>query len=274
MLFEPEPSFAVPSRAGMASVTRRRVKQLLTKATGALQEADFTLNPYVGCSFACEYCYAAFFQPDEAKARDWGYWVEVKENALDLLRAEPRIAGAKVVVGSVTDPYQPVEKTTRLTRSLLEHMASIRPQPTVTILTRSPIAARDTDLLLRFERLKVYMSVTTDDDEVRKRYEPSCASIGRRLEAVQKMAEAGVAMCLGLSPLLPVTDVPKFAQAIRASGAKRIWTGYFHPGTRKFAAGTRPNALTLAKEDGWNFERYLDTVTRLKKLVPELVKER
>ena len=92
VLFELEPTVFVPDRVGLAKVTRRRVKQILTKATGSLRGADFTINPYVGCSFACEYCYAAFFQPDEDKVRDWGYWVEVKENALDLLRAESRLA--------------------------------------------------------------------------------------------------------------------------------------------------------------------------------------
>jgi len=271
VLFEMEPSVVVPARVGMARVTRRRVKQILTKATGSLSGFDFTINPYVGCSFACEYCYAAFFQPDEEKVRDWGYWVEVKENALDLLKCEHRLAGSRVYMGSVTDPYQPVEKTTRLTRSLVEHMATLRPQPNLVVQTRSPIAARDIDLFLRFDKLRVNMSVTTDDDVVRKRYEPSCASIERRLEAVKKMADAGVATSLSLCPLLPVSDVDQFAKTIKASGAGRIWTGYFHPGTRKFAAGTRENALVLAKEDGWNFERYIETVTQLKKLLPELV---
>ena len=129
MLFDLEPLVAVPRSVGQALVTKRRVSQILTKATGMLKSLDFTLNPYVGCSFACSYCYAAFFQPDEVKVRDWGYWVEVKENALELLRRESRLAGSHVMVGSVTDPYQPLERTTGLTRSLLEHMASVRPQP-------------------------------------------------------------------------------------------------------------------------------------------------
>jgi len=236
-----------------------------------LKSLDFTLNPYVGCSFACSYCYAAFFQPDEVKVRDWGYWVEVKENALELLRRESRLAGSHVMVGSVTDPYQPLERTTGLTRSLMEYMASVRPQPRIRIQTRSPIVVRDIDVLLRFEKLTVGMSVTTDDDATRKRYEPSCASIEQRLKAVRALADAGVRVTLSLAPLLPITDIARLAEMIRESGAERFWTGYFHPGTRKFAAGTRENALVLAKEDGWNLEAYIETVTRLKKLVPELV---
>ncbi len=270
-LFEIEPSLRVPTRVGASRVTARRVKQILTKATGMVSGFDFTLNPYIGCSFGCAYCYAAFFQPDEAKAADWGNWVEVKENAVALVSQERRLAGAHVYVGSVTDPYQPLEKQTRLMRSLLEVMSELGPQPRLVVQTRSPIATRDIDLFQRFTHFKLNMSVTTDSDDVRKRYEPGCASIERRLAAVQRLSEAGIDVCLSLSPLLPVKDVESFAECIRASGARSAWVGYFHPGTRRFASGTRPNALTLAREDGWGFESYLDTVSQLRKLLPGML---
>src|SRR5262245_50010995 len=118
VLFEPEPGIPIPERVGVTRVAARRVRHMLTKATGLVSRFDFTLNPYVGCSFGCAYCYAAFFQPDDEKAKDWGNWVAVKENALEVLRQEYKLPGAHVLVGSVTDPYQPVERQTRLTRSL------------------------------------------------------------------------------------------------------------------------------------------------------------
>lgn len=272
LLFDLEPAMAVPTTIGRAKVTKRRVSQILTKPTGALKGLDYTVNPYVGCSFACAYCYAAFFQPEDDKANDWGYWVEVKENALDILRREShKLAGAHVMFGSVTDPYQPLERKTGLTRSLLEHMARITPQPRIRVQTRSPIVARDIELLQQFEKLTVGMSITTDDDATRRRYEPSCASIDQRFAAVRKLADAGIQVTLSMAPLLPITDVEALARRVRDSGATKIWTGYFHTSTRKFAAGTRENAIALAKEDGWNFEAYLQTVTKFKKLVPELV---
>jgi len=272
-LFETAPLVHAPDRFGPAKVVRRLARQVLTRPTGMLKGLDFTLNPYSGCTFGCEYCYAAFFQPDEDKAKDWGLWVEVKENALALVRQEPRLAGASVMVGSVTDPYQPLERETRLTRSLLEHMSGLGPQPRVRVQTRSPIVVRDIDVFQRFETLKIGMSVTTDSDDVRRRYEPKCASIGRRLEAVRRLADAGIDVTLSLAPMLPIADPAAFAETIRASGAARFWTGYFHPGTRKFASGTRENALTLAKEDGWTFERYVETSLTLKKLLPDLVRK-
>lgn len=271
VLFEPEPTVSAPSQIGRARVSRRVVRQILTKATGVVSGFYYTLNPYVGCTFGCEYCYAAFFQPDDAKAKDWGYWVEYKDNALDLLRADSRVAGAKVYMGSVTDPYQPLERKTRITRSLVEHMAKLSPQPRLVVQTRSPIVIRDIDVLQRMQDVRVNMTVTTDSDDVRKRYEPACASIERRLDAVRQLVDAGVQTHLSLSPLLPVRDVSQFAQKIRDSGAAGVWAGYFHPGTRKFASGTRENALVLAKQDGWCFEEFIKTVNELKRLVPNFV---
>lgn len=272
LLFDLEPEVRVPRRIGQALVTRRRVRQILTKPTGALKDLDFTINPYVGCSFACSYCYAAFFMPDEQKAHDWGYWVEVKENALELLRREDRLAGCKVLLGSVTDPYQPVERDTGLTKSIVEHLSRLEPQPSVRILTRSPLVSRDIDIFRSFHELQVGMSITTDDDATRIRYEPSCASIGQRLSAVKRLTEEGIRVTLNLAPLLPVTNVNAFAQMIRDSGASGFWASYFHPGTRKFAAGTRPGALQQAKMDDWCFEKFIETAHALKGLLPDLAR--
>lgn len=270
-LFELDPKPDLPEKIGGAIVTERTARQILTTAKGMISSYDFSLNPYVGCSFGCAYCYAAFFVAEDRKAADWGKWVEVKTNALELLRREARVSGAKVYVGSVTDPYQPLEAKVSLTRSLLDHMATLAPQPSLVIQTRSPLVARDIDLLLRFSRLRVNMSVTTDDDETRRRFEPGCASIGRRLQAVEQLTNAGVPTNICLSPMLPVTDVYAFADRLAKTGANRVTASYFHLGTRKFVAGTRENALSIAKDMGWNFERYLETVSVLRRLVPGFV---
>lgn len=270
-LFEPERSLNLPTNIGRAKVASRRVKQILTKPKGSLQGFDFTINPYIGCSFACEYCYAAFFQADDNRIREWGLWVEVKEGALESLRREKKLSGARIMIGSATDPYQPIEKVTRITRSLLEEMLKVGPQPKIRIQTRSPIITRDLDILQQFKDVTVGMSITTESDVVRKRYEPSCASIEQRFASVRKLCDAGIPTVLTLAPLLPVKDVERLAHLIRESGASKFWTGYFHSNTRKFAANTRKNALVLAKEDGWNFESYFETVSQLKKMLPDLV---
>ena len=81
------------ARTGQADVAYVPTGQLLTKTTGFMDAYDFTLNPYSGCSFGCTYCYAAFFSRDTAKRDNWGYWVSVKANAIELLKKRRRSLG-------------------------------------------------------------------------------------------------------------------------------------------------------------------------------------
>lgn len=264
------PQARVPSRSGRARVTEKRVKSILGKATGGLSAYDFTLNPYTGCQFSCSYCYAAFFVPDEEKADKWGEWIEVKENAMALLRKARRLAGSTIYVGSVTDPYQPIEREVRLTRSLLTHMADLAVQPSVTIQTRSPFVADDIDLFKQFKNLRVNVSITTDDDEVRKQFEPQCASIRRRLETVSLLLAEGIDANVSVSPMLPISDPEGFARTLRDLGARKVYASAFHAPRGAFIAGTRQKALDLAREMGWGGPQYLETLDRMRSVFPEL----
>ncbi|MCW5936623.1 MAG: radical SAM protein [Fimbriimonadaceae bacterium] len=265
-----EESSELPS-TNAVSVSNRWVGKILHPATGRIDSFDYSLNPYVGCAFACSYCYAAFFVSDDLKAEEWGKWVEVKRNALGTLRRERHLLpGAKILLGSVTDCYQPLEARLRLTRSLLEEMVQVAPQPKVVVQTRSPLVERDIDLFRKFTDIRVNMTVTTDDDEVRRRYEPSCASIERRLAAITMLKQAGIQTGLSISPVLPVRNPERFAEMLRATGADKVTAGTFHVGTRKFASGTRPGALALAEEDGWTAERARNTILTLQRLLPNL----
>jgi DNA repair photolyase len=257
-----------PVPFGNVVVRQVAARSIVTKANGQLSAYDFSMNPYVGCGFGCSYCYAAFFMPDEERAAAWGKWIDVKANALELLRRTPGLAGAKIFLGSVTDPYQPLERETGLTRSLLEFMIDVRPQPRIVIQTRSDLALRDLDLLRRFDHLRVNVSVTTDDDAVRKRFEPSCLSIDRRIEGLRKLKEAGVRTSACLCPLLPVTDPEGFARRLLAVKADRYGVGPFHEGRGRFAAGTRTLALDLAQEYGWDRSAYERTVAVMRRILP------
>ena len=75
-----------PTAIGQTKIYYSQAREILTRATGFMGEYDYTLNPYSGCFFGCTYCYAAFFSRDLAKRDDWGNWLLVKENAVDLLR--------------------------------------------------------------------------------------------------------------------------------------------------------------------------------------------
>ncbi len=259
-----------PDQRGRTQFTERQAKTILAKGAGMLSSYDFTLNPYTGCQFSCSYCYAAFFQADEQKRDSWGRWVDVKINALDLLKRHRGAAGKRIFVGSVTDPYQPVERELRLTRSLLQHLATLNPQPRIHIQTRSPIICDDISVLRKFSHLTVGMSITTDDELVRKAFEPACASIPQRVEAAARLVQAGISLAVCISPMLPISDPARFARQLRDIGADRYWTGYFHEGQRDFASGTRPGAFALAKAHGWNFDEFQRTAVLMSEILPDL----
>lgn len=167
----------------------------------------YSLNPYRGCAFNCSYCYApAFVFDDEARAA-WGRWINVKSNAVDLLRAagkRGKLRNKNVYMSTVTDPYQPIERKLELTRGCLRAMLDYPPR-LLTVQTRSPLVVRDIDLFQQMQpgRIAVCMSITTDDENVRHIFEPACAPIAKRLAAIQTIREAGIPTQASIAPLLP-----------------------------------------------------------------------
>ena len=252
----------MPQSVGGTVVSYMSASAVLTKATGFMSEYDFTLNPYSGCSFGCSYCYAAFFSPSKESRDDWGRWVRVKENADALLakRKPGSLDGKRIYMSSVTDPYQPIERRLRLARGLLQILAGQRspdspplladpPKPKLVVQTRSPDVVRDCDLLRRIEenggRAQVNMTVTTDDEEVRRTFEPSCPSNAARLRAIAKVHEEGVAACVTMTPLLWASDPRAFADRLLETGVRKFIIQPFHYQRGKFVASTREQAVGL-----------------------------
>ena len=97
---EPRPEDRPPT-VGHVSVSYKQPREILTRATGFMDGYDFTLNPYSGCSFGCTYCYAAFFSRTRDARDTWGHWVEVKENALELLGWLGSLVDGSGAVGAV-----------------------------------------------------------------------------------------------------------------------------------------------------------------------------
>jgi len=155
-------------------------------------------------------------------------------------------------MSSATDPYQPIETKLGLTRSVLEVLAER--QPRLVIQTRGPLVERDFDLLLRFKKVRLNMSITTDSDEVRKQFEPGCASIERRLATVAAARRLGITTTVCVMPMLPVENPSRFAEMIRATNTNYVTAGSFRHSDRPFAASTRQPALDLARECGWTKE--------------------
>lgn len=258
-----------PNRFGLAVVNYKDVSGILTKPKGFMAGYDFTINPYSGCAFGCAYCYAASFAPDGQSAESWGGWVTVKENALDLLKRTRReLRGKSVYFSSVTDPYQPIEKELELTRAILREL--VRHQPRIVLQTRSPLVIRDIDLLREFEVAQVNMTVTTDSEEVRRAFEPSCPGNQQRLDAIAAVCAARVQACITMTPLLPVVDAEEFASRLLATGVTRFIVQPFHAKKGQYAAGTKDTATPLIERYHWNGAGYSAVRDVLRRRLPNL----
>ncbi len=258
-----------PDRIGHATVEFREARSILTPGSGFMRGFDFTLNPYSGCSFGCTYCYAAFFAREQELRDRWGYWVHVKKNAVALLRRmRTDLRGKTIYMSSVTDPYQPIEKTTELVRTILREL--VRFQPRLVIQTRSPFVTRDIDLFKEFEVIQVNMTVTTDSERVRRAFEPLCPSTRRRLDAIAEVGAAGVRTAITMTPLLPLEDPPSFADAVRLTNAAHFVVQPFHREQGKFVRGTREEALSLFRDMAWDDDGYRRAVTVLRARLPNL----
>jgi DNA repair photolyase len=261
----------LPPNVGPSGVTSRHAKSILTRSSGFVDAYDYTLNPYSGCTFACTYCYAAFFAPTEHAQEKWGHWVQVKANALDLLRKKRKrpLTGRTIYMSSVTDPYQPIERKLRLTRSLLEELVTYH-QPKLVLQTRATLVTRDIDLLTRFKHVQVNMTVTTDTDDVRRAFEPMCPSTEQRLAAIQSVHQAGVQTAIAMTPLLPLADPAAFAKRLMATGVPRFVLQDFHSGRVRFAAGTGEEARAIARRMGWDNDAYAAARDTLAALLPDV----
>ena len=242
-----------PFRMGRTEVSSKPAREILTRATGFMADYDFTLNPYSGCAFGCTYCYAAFFSHSAKRRNTWGLWVEVKANAVELMRRRGvgKLDGKYIYMSSVTDPYQPVERNVELTRGVLQVLAD-RHAPKLVVQTRSPDVVRDCDLFQQIEsqggRVRVNMTVTTDDEDIRRTFEPSCPSNDHRLDAVAELCEAGIEVGVTMTPLLLVSHAEAFAESLLATGAEHFIAQPFHFARGKFVASTREDAVALMAE--------------------------
>jgi len=163
---------------------------------------DYAVNPYLGCGHACVYCYARFMRRMGHPGERWGSFVDAKVNSVEVLREEAtKKPVGRVLISSVTDAYQPMEKKYNLTRDclgvLLDHDFS------VDILTKSDLVLRDFDIFQRFDDVEIGLTITSLDDSVRQVFEPGASPIRSRLEALKTFSDVGIRTYAFLGPMLP-----------------------------------------------------------------------
>lgn len=170
--------------------------------SSGIKGVDYAVNPYIGCSHACTYCYARFMTRWYHQGEKWGTFVDVKKNALECMMKEaPRKKHGIILFSSVTDAYQPIEKEKELTRKLLQVLKEY--DYPVEILTKSSLVQRDIDILGEFTQSEVGLTIISLDDKVRKAFEPGASPIQERLETLKQYSEAGIQTFAFLGPLLP-----------------------------------------------------------------------
>lgn len=184
---------------------------------------DQSINPYRGCEHGCIYCYA---RPSHAylgysAGLDFETKLTAKVNAVEALERELARKGYRpkpIMLGSNTDPYQPIERERQLTRGLLEVMD--RYNHPVGIVTKSALVMRDLDLLGRLaERglAKVAVSLTTLDHRLARRMEPRASTPARRLDAMRQLRQAGVPVVAMTAPLIPALNDAELESLLEAA---------------------------------------------------------
>ena len=206
----------------------------------------WSLNPYMGCAHICTFCYVRHFEQRADRPADdrYGRSFRVKPNIADVLRSELARASWKrdeVALGTATDPYQPAEGKFRLTRAcLIELDAAWTPS---SIVTRGPLVVRDIDILQEASGragAEVFLSLPILDERVWRTTEPGTAPPASRLDAIRRLAAAGIDVGVGIAPILPgLSDDPVQLEAVvraaRGAGARTIWASVVHlrPGVKE-----------------------------------------
>lgn len=192
------------------------VKGVLTKSN--LPASDYSVNPYVGCTHACKYCYASFMKRFTNHPEPWGEFLDVKH--WPLIKNPHKYADKELFISSVTDPYQPLEKIYGRTRAFLEQMQGSGCK--ISIATKSDLILRDMDLIKTFPDACVSWSINTLDENFKEDME-NAVSIERRLEAMKAFHNAGVRTTCFISPIFPaITDVPAIIHRVK-SQCNLVW---------------------------------------------------
>ncbi len=185
------------------------VKSVMTKSN--LPVADFSVNPYVGCTHACKYCYASFMKRFTNHPEPWGEFIDVKH--WPEIKNPGKYAGKEAFLGSVTDCYQPCEAKYKRTRALLEQLQGSG--ITISIATKSDLVLRDIDLIRTFPNARVSFSINTLDEGFRKEMDKA-SSIERRLAAMKELYDNGIQTVCQMAPIFPgITDAKSIIEAVR-----------------------------------------------------------
>jgi DNA repair photolyase len=203
-------------------------RSALNRESSGRMPFAWTLNPYRGCEFGCQYCYARYTHEfmEMWDSFEFERKIYAKVDAPQHLRAELRQGkdkGLPIALGTATDPYQPAERQFEITRKMLQVFREFRGLD-LSITTKSVLMLRDLDLLKAISegnRLSIHMTITTADERLARLLEPKAPPPAQRMEAIRKLSDAGIRIGVNAMPILPgLNDSPSQLDALASCAAK------------------------------------------------------
>ena len=194
----------------------------------SLPGLDYSLNPYFGCEHCCRYCYSPSVFRGSIAPSSWGSFVKIKKNILEVLRNDlkKKIEGV-IGLSTVTDPYQPIEKQSKLTRDCIKLISGSKFK--LSIQTKSILFLRDIEVMER-NKTDIGITITTLDNNLAHILEPNSSAPYERMSAIAKAASKGFNSWIFLGPIIPrvnddidrIDEILKFA---RKNGVRMAISG-------------------------------------------------
>lgn len=179
------------------------VKKAISKTK--IPVSYYTINPYIGCTMGCKYCFAQFIGPFNKKGGNWGKDVYIKKNIVEILNKEiGKTPYRDFFISTNCDAYQHIEKKFELTRKILKKLISY--DFPIFIMTKSTLILRDIDLLKLSKKVYVMISVTTDNDNIRRIFEPGASKISERIKLIEELNKNNIKTDAFIGPALPMNS--------------------------------------------------------------------
>jgi len=249
----------------------------------------YSINPFLGCGHACVYCYARFMKRFSSGHTndEWGSFVDVKMNIANAL--EKQLTSKKkfdcnqmIFLGTVTDPFQFLEKKYLISQQVLSVLLSLKIKNPISILTKSDLILRDLNQLLEFKSIEVNFTINSLNQDFINLVEPNAPSVKARLIAAKKLVAAGIKTNVMLGPYWPnqdFTDAQKLFEEFSKIGVSEIHSESFNStggnfsGVENALKNKFPVELASMKEILFNKTKFDDFYKQAKTELTELSRE-
>lgn len=263
----------------MIKIKETACKSAISKC--GFPSGGWAINPYIGCQHGCKYCYARFIKRFTGHKEEWGNFVDIKVNLAEVLAKQLKSAKYKagtIHIGTVTDPYQPLEKKFGLTRKILKvlnlHEVSVE------ILTKSDLVLRDLDLIKQIKNIDVCFTINTLDEKWQKLTEPLASPIENRFRAIKKLVENKIPCLVLMGPYWPIfTNPEKLFKKFKELGVTQVFTESFNTSganwtdVEKVLIKNYPQFLGKIKETFFNHDKFFSFYSQEKQKIETLGKK-